>query len=120
MCCGYAKNREGDCYCMWNPLTGYINRMYEVIWMKCMYVKGLTRIGELIVDPVNVEVQDGNAGKGGKGVNIKPDALDKQDSEPDGDDYIIQDGGIAYGTTSGSEGNINDGLTTFTRSGRSV
>jgi hypothetical protein len=57
----------------------------------------------LIVDPVNVEAQDG---EDGEGVNIQPDnlnephALNKQNSETDGDDDDIQDGGITSETDS--------------------
>jgi hypothetical protein len=76
-----------------------------------MYFKRTIGTGEFIFDPVNDEVRDGKAGKG---VNIQPDAQNKQDSEPDGDKYDVQDGGTASGTDLGSKGNGDYGLTTVT------
>jgi hypothetical protein len=68
----------------------------------------------MIVDPVNLEVQ---YGEHREGANIQPDDLNKQDSEPDGDANNVQEGGIVYGTESGSEGNGDDGFMIVTRSG---
>jgi hypothetical protein len=98
---------------MWNPLNGYIYMMRDFIWMNHMYFRPPVGTGELIVDPVNVEAQDGNASEG---VDIQPGAPNKQDSEPDGDDDNVQDGDIASGTDSGLEGNGDDVFTTVTRS----
>jgi hypothetical protein len=83
----------------------------------CICIKRPIGTGELIVNPVNVEVQDGKAREG---VDIQLDAPNKQESEPDGNDNNVQDGGIASGTDSESEGNDGDGFTTITRSGHSM
>jgi hypothetical protein len=34
---GYAKDHEGDCYYMWNPLTNGVHTTCDIIWLKRMY-----------------------------------------------------------------------------------
>jgi hypothetical protein len=34
---GYAKDHEGDCYRMWNPLTNGVRTTHDIIWLRCMY-----------------------------------------------------------------------------------
>ena len=30
---GYAKNHAGDCYCMYNPTTGYVTETKDITWL---------------------------------------------------------------------------------------
>jgi len=34
---GYAKQHEGDCWCMYNPETKRVSQMQDVIWLNHMY-----------------------------------------------------------------------------------
>jgi hypothetical protein len=34
---GYAKDHEGDCYLMWNPLTNGVHTTRDIIWLRRMY-----------------------------------------------------------------------------------
>jgi hypothetical protein len=34
---GYAKDHEGDCYRMWNPLTNGVRTTRHIIWLRRMY-----------------------------------------------------------------------------------
>jgi hypothetical protein len=34
---GYARDHEGDCYRMWNPLTNGVSTTRDIIWLRRMY-----------------------------------------------------------------------------------
>ena len=33
----YAKNHAGDCYCIYNPVTGYMTETRDIAWLHDMY-----------------------------------------------------------------------------------
>ena len=34
---GYATDHDGDCYRMWDPITGRVHQLRDVIWLYWMY-----------------------------------------------------------------------------------
>ena len=46
---GYAKNHARDCYCMYNPNTGYMTEARVIIWLHCMYYGKSEARDEVIV-----------------------------------------------------------------------
>ena len=48
---GYAKNHAGDCYCMYNPATGYMTETRDITWLNHMYCGQPETSNEVVVYP---------------------------------------------------------------------
>ena len=64
---GYAKNHAGNCSCMYNPNTGYVTEMRDIMWLHCMYYSKPEARDYIIVysqvalpfEPEDVEAREG-------------------------------------------------------------
>jgi hypothetical protein len=64
MLVGYALDHYGDCYRMWDPVTGGIHVTRYIIWLKRMfYEKGANADGDEII-PMVEKVDGGRTGHG--------------------------------------------------------
>jgi hypothetical protein len=60
----YALDHAGDVYCMWNPKTGWVHEMHDVIWLRHMYFEKPVEQEEVGIMPTldeNVMVQVGES-----------------------------------------------------------
>ena len=48
---GYAKNHARDCYHMYNPNTGNVKEMRDIMWLNCIYNGMPEFIDEVTVHP---------------------------------------------------------------------
>ena len=46
-----AKNHAGDCYCMYNPNTGYVTEIRDITWLHGMYCGKPEATDEVTVYP---------------------------------------------------------------------
>ena len=64
---GYIKNHVRDCYCMYNPNTGYVTEMRDIMWLHHMYYGQPEAKDKVIVYPqvaLPFEPQDAGAREG--------------------------------------------------------
>jgi hypothetical protein len=74
MMVGYSTNHAGDCYQMWEPVTGGVHDTRDVTWMRRMFFERQTRLG-IVIPPMIIPGIDETPTGSGEGIN--DDALNK-------------------------------------------
>jgi hypothetical protein len=123
MMAGYSTNHNGDCYQMWDPITGGVHDTRDVTWMHRMFfVREINHM--LVIPPMIIPDIDGNPTGSGEGIN--DDAIEDEteegidvetDIEEDAESELPKEGdatSIMGNTTAPNEG-VNQ-----TRSGRTI
>ena len=80
----YAKNHAGGCYNMYNPNTGYVTEMRDIIWLHCMYYGKPEARNEVLVYPqvaLPFEPEDAEAMEGVMLNASEPKAKSKDNEE---------------------------------------
>ncbi len=78
MMVGYSSDHAGDCYQMWDPVTGGIHDTRDVTWMHRMYFERQASLG-IVIPPMVIQGIDETSTKSGEGIN--EDALSEETQE---------------------------------------
>jgi hypothetical protein len=78
MMVGYSTDHAGDCYQMWDPVTGGVHDTRDVTWMHRMFFERQVSLG-IVIAPVIIRGIDETPAGSGEGMN--DDALNEGTEE---------------------------------------
>ena len=88
---GYARDHDGDCYRMWNPVPDGVHVSRDIIWLLCMFYNPAGIIGEpLLIEGADNEGVAVEAWEGDNNLN-DDDAPPNMGLDPSSNDAEVDD-----------------------------
>jgi hypothetical protein len=88
MMAGYSTDHDGDCYQMWDPVTGGVHDTRDVTWMHRMFFERQVSHG-ILIPPMIIQGIDETPTRSGEGIN--DNAVDEETEDGINVETVIED-----------------------------